>query len=88
MEIFRQAGLFSFIALFVSAAPVAAGLIVAVRPSERWLAVMRPLSLAGIFAAVSNLLSGLVNALHTWRRPHPPTRHRSARPRWSSPRPR
>jgi hypothetical protein len=34
-----------------------------VRPSERKLALMRPLSLAGIFGAVSSLLVGIVNVL-------------------------
>lgn len=55
--------LFTKFGLIVSLAPLIAGIVYAVRPNERRLALMRPLSLAGIFAAVSSLLLGLVNAL-------------------------
>ncbi len=41
------------------------GVVYAVRPSERRLALMRPLSLAGIFAALCDLLVGLANALRS-----------------------
>lgn len=39
------------------------GIAFAVRPNERWLALMRPVSLAGIFAAVSNVFLSIANAL-------------------------
>ena len=55
--------LFTKFGLIVSLAPLIAGVVYAVRPNERRLALMRPLSLAGIFAAVSSLLLGLANAL-------------------------
>jgi hypothetical protein len=40
-----------------------------VRPSDHRLALMRPLSLAAIFASVTNLLLGLVNGLHAMAAP-------------------
>ena len=58
-----HASLFTRFGLIVSLAPLIAGIVYAVRPTERGLALMRPLSLAGIFAAVSSLLLGLANAL-------------------------
>jgi hypothetical protein len=33
----------------------------ALRPNERWLALMRPLTMAGIFAAVANTALGFAN---------------------------
>jgi hypothetical protein len=58
-----EASVFGKLAMIVCAAPLAASIFYALRPSERWLAVMRPLSLAAIFASVSLLLLGVVNAL-------------------------
>lgn len=63
MEVFHQASIAARVALLVSAIPMILGIAFALRPNERWLALMRPLSLAGIFAAVSNLFLGLANAL-------------------------
>jgi len=54
------AGLFG---LLITALPMLVGLAYAVRPTERWLAVMRPLSLAGIFAATANVFLGVTNSL-------------------------
>jgi len=47
--------------LFVSAAPLALAIAFAFRPSERRLALMRPLTLSGIFAAVANTCLGYAN---------------------------
>ena len=58
-----HSSLFTKFGLIVSLAPLVAGIVYAVRPNERRLALMRPLSLAGIFSAVSTLLLGLANAL-------------------------
>ena len=54
------AGLFG---LLITAIPMIVGLAYALRPNERWLALMRPLSLAGIFAATANLFLALTNEL-------------------------
>src|SRR5262245_59385329 len=58
-----HAGVYVKLAMLVSAAPLVAGALYGIRPSEKWLALMRPLSLAPIFASVSTLLLGLANAL-------------------------
>ena len=57
-----NAGVFVKLAMIVSVAPLVAGILYAVaRP--KGLALMRPLSLAAIFASVSTLLLGVANAL-------------------------
>jgi hypothetical protein len=53
----------AFVGLLVSAAPLVMGVIFAISPNERRLALMRPLSLAAIFAGLSNLLLGAINVL-------------------------
>ena len=70
MEAFNQASLAARLALLVSATPMLLGIAFALRPNERWLALMRPLSLAGIFAAVSNMFLGLANALQALASPN------------------
>ena len=64
VEAISQASIAARVALLVGTTPMLLGIAFALRPNERWLALMRPLSLAGIFAAVSNLFLGLANALH------------------------
>ena len=59
-QIFGLAGLFG---LFVSALPMFLGIAFAIRPNERRLALMRPVTLAGIFAAIANTFLGITNAL-------------------------
>lgn len=64
--------LFTKFALLVGLAPLITAIWFAIRPTERSLASMRPLSLAAIFAAVSNLFVGFANAfvaisgIQTW----------------------
>jgi hypothetical protein len=60
-DTFRQLGLAAFAGLFVTVAPLALGIAFAIRPNERWLSLMRPLTLAGIFAAVANTCGALAN---------------------------
>jgi hypothetical protein len=59
----RQASILALLSLLVAVLPLAAGIAYAIRPTEQRLALMRPISLAGIFAALCGLLSGLVNVL-------------------------
>jgi hypothetical protein len=59
----RQASIVALLSLIVTVLPLGAGIAYAIRPTERRLALMRPISLAGIFAALCGLLSGLVNVL-------------------------
>lgn len=63
MEVIRNAPIVVLLGLLVSVSPLVMGVAFALRPSERKLALMRPLSLAGIFGAVSSLLVGIVNVL-------------------------
>ena len=63
MSVLAQTSLFTKMTLLVALAPLAAGLLCAIRPGERTLALMRPLSLAGVFSAVANLLLGVANGL-------------------------
>ena len=54
------AGLFS---LAVSVLPLGFGFAYAIRPTEQKLALMRPISLAAIFAGLSGSLLGFINVL-------------------------
>ena len=61
LDTFKQLGLAAFAGLFVTAAPMVLGIAFAIRPNERWLSLMRPMTLAAIFAAVANLFAALAN---------------------------
>jgi hypothetical protein len=63
LEVLRNASIVTLLGLLVSAVPMVMGVIFALRPNEQRLALMRPLSLAGIFAGVCSLLVGIANAL-------------------------
>jgi len=62
-DILRQAGIHAILTMIVSVLPLGAGIAYVFRPTEHRLALMRPISLAGIFAALSGLASGLVHVL-------------------------
>jgi hypothetical protein len=57
-ELIREVSIFALLSMAVSVAAFALGLSYAIRPTERRLMLMRPVSLAAIFAAVSGLSSG------------------------------
>ena len=61
MNPLHTASLSAFLGMAISFAPALAGAWFAIRPSERMLAYMRPLSLAGIFAALCTVALGLTN---------------------------
>jgi len=63
MQAIRDLSLTGLFGLLVTAAPMLLGLAFAARPNERWLALMRPVSLAGIFAATANMFLGVTNSL-------------------------
>jgi hypothetical protein len=63
-DVLSQAGWFAKLSLFMGLVPLGMGIVYAVSPSEQRLALMRPLSLAAIFAAVSGTGVGL---LHVFR---------------------
>ena len=63
MQVLMRASLAALLAMLVSMTPMVMGIVYAFRPNEHRLALMRPLSLAGIFAALAQICLGLVNAL-------------------------
>ena len=63
MQAIRNLGLAGVFGLIITALPMLLGLAYAMRPNERWLELMRPMSLAGIFAATANVFLGVTNGL-------------------------
>lgn len=56
-------GLAAILSLLLSFAPVVMAVAYVVRPSERRLALMRPFSQVGLFAALAGTSIGLINTL-------------------------
>jgi len=63
VQTLTHASVFAKLTLLIGLAPMAMAVAYAIRPSERRLALMRPLSLASIFAALSGLLVGVTAVL-------------------------
>jgi hypothetical protein len=63
MEVLRHASIFALLSLAIACTPLVMGLVYVIRPTEKRLALMRPFSLAGIFAALSGTVLGVVNVL-------------------------
>jgi hypothetical protein len=63
MEFLRNAGLFAKLTLLIDFVPLIMAVVYVVRPTERNLALTRPLSLAGLFAALAGGVLGLLNVL-------------------------
>ena len=61
----QQAGFFAKLTLAIDFVPLVMALVYVVGPSERRLALMRPLSLAGLFAALSGGVLGFLNVLRS-----------------------
>lgn len=60
---FANASIVGKLGVMVALLPMAAAVVYVVKPSERTLALIRPLSLAAIFAGITTLTSGLANVL-------------------------
>ncbi len=60
---FRQMGLAALFSIIISFLPLIAAAAYLFRPSEQRLAMMRPLSLAGIFAGLNGSSLGAINTL-------------------------
>jgi hypothetical protein len=66
----REMSLASLFSIIVSFLPLIAAGAYVLRPSEQRLSLMRPLSLAGIFAGLNGLCLGLINTLRgLWLEP-------------------
>jgi hypothetical protein len=63
VEVLANAGIMALASMFVGVLPLTMAIIYAIWPTEQRLALMRPLSLATIFAAVAGLTLGLMNQL-------------------------
>ena len=63
MRVILLLGPAAIMGALVSASPLVMAGFYVFRPSERLLALMRPLTLASVFAAVANTVLGLVNML-------------------------
>jgi hypothetical protein len=58
-----NASLFALFGIVISAAPMVAGLAFAMRPSAVRLAMVRALTLMGVFVTLANIFSGGINVL-------------------------
>jgi hypothetical protein len=58
-----QTSVVAKLGLLVGLAPLVLGMLYAIRPSERRLALMRPISLAAIFAAICTMIVGMVGVI-------------------------
>lgn len=58
-----NAGMLALLSLMIAVLPIGFGAAYAARPSELRLALMRPVSLAGIFAGLTGAISGAINVL-------------------------
>ncbi|MGH9200306.1 MAG: hypothetical protein ACRD2A_03615 [Vicinamibacterales bacterium] len=63
MTVLAQASILALVSMFMGVAPLSMGIVYAIWPTEHRLALMRPLSLAAIFAAISGTSLGLLNVL-------------------------
>ena len=62
-SVFREAGIAALFSMLVTLFPAVAGGSYLLSPSERRLALLRPISLAGLFAGLAGLLLGFINVL-------------------------
>ena len=61
MNVLRGASYAAILGMLISFTPTLAGIWFAIRPSERLLSYMRPLTLAGIFAGLCTVALGVTN---------------------------
>lgn len=63
MGVLANASIFALVSMFMGIVPLGMGIVYALWPSEHRLVLMRPLSLATIFAALSGSTLGVLNVL-------------------------
>jgi hypothetical protein len=77
MSMLHNASLFARLTLILGVVPLVMAVVYASRPTEQNLALMRPLSLAGLFSAVAGMLLGFINVLKVfWSRDPTPETYR------------
>ena len=68
-QMLHNASLFGRLTLIMGFVPLVMAVVYALRPTEQNLSLMRPLSLAGLFAAIAGMLLGFINVLKAfWTR--------------------
>ena len=60
IEVFNESGVFGKLSLLIGFAPLVVAVLYVVRPLERTLAFMRPISLSAIFAGLCGLIIGFM----------------------------
>jgi hypothetical protein len=63
LEMLTQAGMVALLSIVVGLCPLGLGVLYAVQPTEQRLGLLRPVSLAAIFAGLCGMLSGFVSIL-------------------------
>jgi hypothetical protein len=63
MNVLRNASLFAILTLILDFVPLVMAVSYVLRPTEQRLALMRPLSLVGLFAALTGGMLGFLNVL-------------------------
>jgi hypothetical protein len=63
LEMLGNASIVARLSMLVSIFPLGAGLAYVLRPNEQRLALMRPISLAGLFAALTGTVTGAIDVL-------------------------
>jgi len=61
MRALANASIVALLGMFIGLVPLSMGIVYAIWPTEQRLILMRPLSLAAIFACVASTVLGLVN---------------------------
>jgi hypothetical protein len=61
--VIANAGIMALASMFVGVLPLTMGIVYAIWPNEQRLVLMRPLSLATVFAAIAGVTLGLINQL-------------------------
>lgn len=63
MEVLANASIMALVSLFVGVLPLPMGIVYAIWPSERYLTLVRTLSLAAIFSSAGGTALGFINVL-------------------------
>ena len=63
MEVLANAGIMALASMFVGVLPLTMGIVYAIWPNEQRLTLMRPLSLATVFATIVGVALGFINEL-------------------------
>lgn len=74
----REASIMALLSILVTLFPMAAGLSYLLKPGEQRLALVRPVSLAGIFAGIGGTVLGFINVLRGYWIHQPPPEFRIA----------